>query len=187
MEKAGYKKCNKCKELKGRSCFHKSSAEKDGLSYWCKDCKREYNRVWTDKNRSKVNRKCREWRSNNKEQVSDYHKEYRKLNKEKIKTRRDKYCRKNKERIREYKREWYQVPKNKKMANEWTSESIKRNPEKHKARYLVGNALRGGKLKRQPCSVCGTEDCLEAHHEDYTKPLVVSWLCRKHHRELHKV
>src|ERR1039458_7338116 len=39
-----------------------------------------------------------------------------------------------------------------------------------------------GKVKRQPCEVCGAQPA-EAHHEDYSKPLDVEWLCPTHHRE----
>src|SRR4051812_39153823 len=43
-------------------------------------------------------------------------------------------------------------------------------------------ALRKGVLTRQPCEVCGSEKS-QAHHEDYSKPLEVRWLCRPHHTE----
>ena len=36
------KRCSKCKKYKDESDFGKQSRHKDGLSYWCKDCKREY-------------------------------------------------------------------------------------------------------------------------------------------------
>jgi hypothetical protein len=58
------------------------------------------------------------------------------------------------------------------------------NPKKRKARMAVGNALRDGKLFRQPCEVCGNPTT-EAHHEDYSQPLVVRWLCNTHHRQRH--
>lgn len=38
---------------------------------------------------------------------------------------------------------------------------------------------------KQPCEVCGAEKS-EAHHDDYTKPLSVRWLCRSHHRLHHE-
>lgn len=41
-----------------------------------------------------------------------------------------------------------------------------------------------GLLEVQRCVVCG--DKAEAHHEDYTKPLDVVWLCRKHHKQRHQ-
>ncbi len=32
-----------------------------------------------------------------------------------------------------------------------------------------------------PCYVCGGSE-VQAYHEDYAKPLEVTWLCRVHHR-----
>lgn len=36
-----------------------------------------------------------------------------------------------------------------------------------------------GKLSKMPCENCG--DTAEKHHDDYTKPLLVRWLCRPCH------
>jgi hypothetical protein len=47
----------------------------------------------------------------------------------------------------------------------------------------VADALGRGALKREPCEVCGAR--AEAHHDDYSKPLEVRWLCRTHHRRWH--
>ena len=60
-----------------------------------------------------------------------------------------------------------------------------RYPERISARGTAYSAIRRGKIKREPCEVCGAER-VEAHHDDYSKPLVVRWLCRQHHRELHE-
>jgi ribosomal protein S27AE len=63
---------------------------------------------------------------------------------------------------------------------------IERYPERIDARRKVYYAVKSGKLKRGKCEVKG---CVEittfAHHEDYSKPLEVKWLCRKHHRAAH--
>lgn len=53
------------------------------------------------------------------------------------------------------------------------------------AREKVRYAIRKGTLKREPCEVCGVEES-EGHHTDYSKPLEVKWLCKKHHDEVHK-
>jgi hypothetical protein len=55
---------------------------------------------------------------------------------------------------------------------------------KHVARWTMSNAIKSGKLVRQPCEVCGNPRS-HGHHDDYMKPLVVRWLCRTHHAEHH--
>ena len=52
-------------------------------------------------------------------------------------------------------------------------------------RALVHRAVKSGDLERQPCLICGYSEFVEAHHEDYTSPLDVVWLCRFHHRGRH--
>lgn len=56
---------------------------------------------------------------------------------------------------------------------------------KYRARRAVAHALRMGRIRRGPCASCGgaAED---GHHEDYSKRLEVTWLCKPCHRQLHK-
>lgn len=61
----------------------------------------------------------------------------------------------------------------------------KRFPEKQKAQNAVSYALHAGKLTKGLCSSCGTDQDICAHHEDYTKPLDVTWLCRPCHIRHH--
>lgn len=58
------------------------------------------------------------------------------------------------------------------------------NPEKRKAENFAYDRIRTGELVPQSCAVCGTEKT-EAHHDDYTRPLIVRWLCRSCHRRHH--
>jgi hypothetical protein len=51
------------------------------------------------------------------------------------------------------------------------------------ARSYVNVYIRRGKIQRQPCEVCGGK--AQPHHEDYSKPLQVRWLCRRHHVRHH--
>jgi hypothetical protein len=67
-------------------------------------------------------------------------------------------------------------------AERWSA----KHPERRKASHIVGNAIRDGRLKRQPCICCGSEN-VEAHHPDYSRPLDVVWLCIPHHKEVHSV
>ena len=63
--------------------------------------------------------------------------------------------------------------------------SQKRYPERDKARIKLRTEVAAGRIIRQPCEVCG-EKKVDAHHEDYAKPLEVRWLCRKHHMQHHR-
>lgn len=65
--------------------------------------------------------------------------------------------------------------------NRWA----KNNREKHHAHKVVEYALKSGSLIRQPCERCGSPKS-QAHHEDYSKPREVMWLCPKHHHERHR-
>lgn len=58
------------------------------------------------------------------------------------------------------------------------------NREKLKAQAMVRQALRAGKLRRGRCEVCN-DFRVDAHHPSYLEPLIVIWLCRKHHQQLH--
>jgi len=54
-----------------------------------------------------------------------------------------------------------------------------------KAHAEVGRAVRSGRLIKGPCQVCGSTVRIEGHHDDYSKPLEVIWLCRPHHGQRH--
>lgn len=92
----------------------------------------------------------------NSEKRKKYMKEYREKNPEKFKGYRKKH-----------KKKYYQE-----------------NPGKERARQKANRAIRDGILIKQPCEVCG-ELKVEAHHDDYTKPFEVRWLCKKCHEEHH--
>lgn len=60
------------------------------------------------------------------------------------------------------------------------------NPENRAARIIVGNAIRDGKLTPQACERCSYGIGVQAHHEDYSKPLDVTWLCKPCHGMRHR-
>lgn len=60
------------------------------------------------------------------------------------------------------------------------------NPEKRKAQQILNNAIRDGKIERpERCAKCDEKKFVEAHHEDYSKPLDVDWWCKKCHTAYH--
>ncbi len=60
------------------------------------------------------------------------------------------------------------------------------HPDRIRVNAIVGNAMKLGKLIPLPCLVCGAIRT-EGHHPDYSRPLDVVWLCKKHHVEVHQL
>ena len=56
---------------------------------------------------------------------------------------------------------------------------------KRMARQYLNLAVQTGVITRESCSTCG-EPQGQAHHPSYDEPLMVVWLCRKCHRQLHE-
>lgn len=65
----------------------------------------------------------------------------------------------------------------------WRSED--ENKIKQRAHSTVKRALKSGVLTRESCEECGDPN-VHAHHDDYSKPLEVRWLCPRHHGEQHR-
>lgn len=61
----------------------------------------------------------------------------------------------------------------------------RKHGDRVKARKAVWNAIKGGRLHRLSCEVCGEEQA-HAHHDDYNNPLDVRWLCRSCHLDHHR-
>lgn len=85
----------------------------------------------------------------------------------------------NTERAKKYR----QTKEGKARIYEAVYRSMKNHREKQAARVKLNKALKKGVVISKPCH-CGKK--AEAHHDDYTKPLEIKWLCRTHHANYHK-
>ena len=56
--------------------------------------------------------------------------------------------------------------------------------QKVRARKKLNQAVAAGRVTPQPCGDC-QEPKAQAHHDDYSKPLQVRWLCAGCHSKLH--
>ena len=64
---------------------------------------------------------------------------------------------------------------------------VKRYPEKVRCRQLFMRAKINGKIKVPfQCQMCNKQAKLHGHHDDYSKPLDVVWLCRACHINKHQ-
>ena len=60
------------------------------------------------------------------------------------------------------------------------------NQESIKAQETINTSIRSGSLIRPDvCSKCNKPCVPDGHHEDYSKQLDVTWLCRSCHKRLH--
>lgn len=95
---------------------------------------------------------------------------WRKRNPEKCKA----YGLRHKEERRKYYRSWY------------ATNGRKRHPGSYVAMRKVQAALKEGSLIRPDrCQLCGSTGRLAGHHEDYSRPLTVLWVCYSCHRQIH--
>jgi len=81
---------------------------------------------------------------------------------------------------------WYLANKDKmnKRHAEYRKHLSPEAKKRQRSREILKDVVRSGRIKRQPCTICG-EIKSQSHHEDYSKPFEVIWLCHKHHLEKH--
>ena len=150
------KTCFKCQQTKPVSEFYRHSAMADGYLGKCKEC-------------TKLDaRQARESRL-------EYYQAY---DRERGRTEARKAV--NRERARLKRKEQPGCDSHRHQQDRLA------HPEKYRARYLMSNAIRDGRLKRLPCEKCGDPKS-HGHHYDYSKPLDVQWLCGDHHKEIHRL
>lgn len=155
------KQCFKCHRTLSITEFYVHKKMGDGHLNKCKDCTRK---------------DSLEHRANNLEKVMEYDRNRKNANE------RTEF---NKIRQKELK------ASNPVLYKEITRLRLVRYRQKYKekniARSKVHYALCSGKLVNPlKCDICGNKGYSEAHHDDYSKPLEVRWLCDKCHKEVHK-
>jgi hypothetical protein len=159
------KKCTRCGAEKPHSEYYLGGRRhKRCLNSWCKTCQNEWGREYSKINRERIRIRAKEYRHENPDLF--------------IERARAVYPRRA-AKIKEWARN------NKEKRCETSRVSRQKFPEKFRARAALHKALRLGVLKRGRCEVCGAEKT-QAHHDDYSKPLEVRFLCPKHHMEIHR-
>jgi hypothetical protein len=86
---------------------------------------------------------------------------------------------KNIDKIRAYDRD-----RGNRQSSDYCKSYRERYPNKYRAVNMVNNQKRMGNIFEMPCEICGSYNVV-AHHDDYSKPLNVRWLCQAHHKQWH--
>jgi hypothetical protein len=178
------KACTVCGVVKDLSEFHKKKEAFDGVRADCKVCHCAKRRAYAAKaeskekraayQRSEAGRACKK-RYRSSEHGKAKHREYvRRAYQEKATVR---------ERVNAYQRSWRKTPTGRAQRAEERASMIAKG--RYRVYHQLHAALRSGKISRQPCESCGSQKS-QAHHDDYSKPLDVRWLCAKHHAEHHR-
>lgn len=88
--------------------------------------------------------------------------------------------------VREYDKRRSTNPARILVSRKITKHQRKTVPGYQAAHNAVCRAVRNGRIsKPSTCSVCGESGRIEAHHNDYSKPLDVIWLCCECHKRAH--
>ena len=78
--------------------------------------------------------------------------------------------------------------KNPKRMAEIVRRSVRKHRERQMARMAVASAVRKGILFRPFfCPRCEGSAEVHAHHEDYSRPLEVQWMCRSCHSKADRI
>jgi len=192
MEDAMNRKCYICKEEKSFEEFHKDKTQVGGISYDCKKCKSETRKRKRAENPEKYREQLRKSFEKNRESIRASQKRHKELNKDRINARRRELREPKKKEINEKEKERRKNDKNfflkeRIRQKRWREHRKEENKPKFNAHKMVMYAIKLGVVKRpNQCSECGIECKPEGHHEDYSRPLDVIWLCKVCHKGKHK-
>lgn len=95
--------------------------------------------------------------------------------------------------LNEYQKQWIvnysKTAKGKEALRRATAKSLEKFPEKWKARRILKEEIRlGNIIKPKYCQGCLIENTrIEGHHENYSKPVDVEWLCTRCHATKHRI
>ena len=169
--------CKRCNIEKNDEQFGKLKCSKDGMNPRCRQCccdsvkrskkspeaiakKRIYVSEWQKKNREKRLQQSRDWYERNLEKAREMSLEATK--------------------------KYLKTEHGRKKANERSEKWDSENAEKRRVHDRTMYAVQTGKLFRpEQCSKCEKKCTPHAHHEDYSKPFEVIWLCSTCHFYLH--
>lgn len=176
------KTCTNCKLEKEENEFYKNHKS---LEACCKVCRNIKTKEWAKNNREKINERSRERKKENPEEYKKWRDEYQEKNREKIRLQVHENYLKNRESVLIRTKKWRQD--NPEKFKEMWIKSKEKDPMKRKAREYLNHAIEYGQIEKPlECSLCKENKKLQAHHEDYARPLEVIWMCSSCHAYIHR-
>jgi len=173
-----FKICTGCGIEKPFEEFGKDKKGRFGLNQKCKICCRKRGKK---KNRSK------ESIEKNKVYKAEWQRKNRKLLNVRLRERYKNNLEQSRLQAKKRVKKHRQTEKWKTLKRKYDEEYKRKNPEKIKAQGLLRTAIYRGKIHRpNVCDICQCECIPHGHHEDYSKPYEVIWMCPSCHLYHHQ-
>ena len=180
------KKCYICLEDKNESEFYRDRTAKDGREFCCKSCKSQRQKEYRKNNPEKSKESQRKSLEKNFESIRESQRLHVEKNREKICARRREHYANNREEITKKENERRKTPEFREYARNYQKLHRQEKSDLTSAWQKVSRAIRNGCLEKvMKCEICRSGIKVEAHHDDYSKPLDVRWLCSLHHHRHH--
>lgn len=171
------KLCSKCGEEKTVDQFGKNKSSKDGLAFYCRDCKRRYQHDYYRANTDKYQKYNKNWRTQNKHYKAQADAAYAKAHPDRVKKAKAKYREANREKLREAGRA-YQASNPELRKSRWqeyrssnqdkiTLKEARRRAQKKGNGIFVILPKELRRLRSQPCIYCGDK----SEHMDHVIPV----------------
>lgn len=173
-------KCSKCCVEKPLCDFYENRHTRSGYFARCKACIKARQNAWNRTEEGKTS--LTKFKAQNKEKQRAYVAAYGRSEKGKLSRRKFRSSERGKEIRKQYLLRRYGGKSNFQKSFRAMMDASE-TPQKITAWSKANHAIKRGELVRQPCACGNTRS--EAHHEDYSKPLEVIWLCASCHGKLH--
>ena len=164
------KACSKCGVVQPLSAFSLRSDSPDGHRADCKECVRAQDRERYQSNPEPAKQRAKTWYLANPERAADSRRQWALANQDKRSEVMKRWVLEHPDRHEEHRKKWRSANQEKVLCYQ-------------QLQYAV---QKGELLKSATCQKCGATDVrIEGHHQAYSKPLEVMWLCSPCHKDLH--
>lgn len=167
------KTCNKCNQTKELNEFNKHSKMPDGYLNQCKQCVKKRKAEYYQREKDKINAKCRDYYKGNKDTLNEKMREYYRENKEQIIEQHREYTKRNRDKIAEYQREYRATHDDLTHNERWRKRRAKKKMVQEE--YTSDDRDYTIALFNNQCANCGSTDrlCID-HHKPLYKGYALS-------------
>jgi hypothetical protein len=156
-----------------------TASEQDRKRDAQRERKRARNAAWQASHPEKARAYSKAWRARNREQIKERNATWREQNRDKVKALTKAWREQNREHVLAYEKARIRLhPKSTAPIKAWRA----KNPEKVRAQQIAKRHIPAP----DTCQRCGAQGLIHRHHPDYSRPLLVEFLCPACHALTHR-